>query len=131
MLHRNGNCSRADKRWTTGQHLKHYDTQRIEIGRSREFLTSGLLRRKIISSAKYYATISKACILSHAHNAKVSEFDQNTSCGSTTGNEHNILRFDVPMNKAPRMCDLQDLAYLRRNLQSLAPLYLPPLPTAF
>src|SRR5689334_16090520 len=112
MLHGNGNGGRADKRWTTGQHLKHYDTQRIEIGRSREFLASGLLRRKIISSAKYDATISKACILSHAHNAKVGELDQNTSHGSAVGNEHNILRLDVPMNKAPRMCNLQDRAHL-------------------
>src|SRR2546426_9827624 len=119
MLHRNGNCSRADKRRTTCQHLKHYDTQRIEIGRSREFLASGLLRRKIIGSAKYDATIGKTRILSHAYNSKVSEFDQNTSCGSGAGNEHNILRFDVPMNKAPRMCYLQDSAHLRRNLQSL------------
>src|SRR6266568_2205806 len=123
MLHSDRDSSRANERWTTCQHFKHHNSERVEIRACRKRIASCLFRREVVCCTEHNAAIRQTSLFGHTDNAKIGKFDPNAITDGATAfgvlHKHDILGLNVTMNKATCMSHLKHRTHLGGNFKCL------------
>ena len=114
MLNGNGDRGLAVIGGLAGEHLIHYNTQRVQVAAVVDSAALGLLGRDVVDRAQ---RLTGQGILGRADagNAKISDLD------AAVLEDHNIMGLNVPMDDATVMGMIQRTGDLHGEMQSLPP----------